>query len=354
MPSVTDPLHDSFPEDDRLYRIYWAGELAPPNSGESTHRVRVWLKEVDEFGRVVPNTAIRQITESVGAIPKFVIGSFWRNGRISRLKHENPSSIKLLELVAPEVWSVARAGDSIPREPGHQGSSHTWINRSDLPLIFDTEVGRKILGHNANVVSARTTAGQEIIIPSYEIFRSLFAGTTDLSLALLNGTWDSVEKRFIVGSHQHESKEGVHWSIDLAPGVPPSAVPYLGWLHFSESARKAANRIYPATVRQGPLTHTAWISAEPPIVGQVFRMRARTLYLRSRNALLVTQICSVDFPINVAELSYSIAVRVIPVGTLAERRRSSSCGRNPEVRGNRVPVAPRKGHVPSSGCRYNL
>lgn len=289
-----------------------------PKSRESTHRVRIWLKEVDEFGQSARTPVIRQVTESVGAIPKLVIGSFWRNGRTSRPKHANPAPIESFELVAPEIWSVVRAGDTIPKTVGHQGSSHTWINRSDLPLIFTTSTGKKIFGLNANVVSARTTDGRELIIPCYEIFRSLYAGTTDLSLALLSGTWGSAEKRFIVDSRQHETDEGVHWSIDLAPGVPHSAVPYLSWLHFDDTAKSAADRIRPATVRQGLISSSAWISAEPPIVGQVFRMRARTIYLRSRNALLVTQICSIDFPIKVASLSYSIAVRPIPVGTTSE------------------------------------
>ena len=315
MPAVTDLEHEAFPEDDRLYRLFWGGELVLPKTGHSTDRVRVWLKEVDEHGMELQGSQIVQVNESVGSIPRLPIGSYWRNGRKARPKFSDPTRIEWLDIIAPPAWSIVRAGDGIPVNPNSGGAPHTWINPSDLRLIFDTVNRRKVRGLDAQVVSVRTTSGQEVIIPSYEIFRAFFAGTTDLALALVSRTWSASEGSFIVGSSQRNDADGNHWHIDLAPGVPHSAVPYLSWMHFDEVARKAANRIYSASVNQAS---RPWISAMPPMVDQTFRIRAHVVPLKSRNALLVTQISSVDFPVKLASLSYSIARREIPVGVPIE------------------------------------
>jgi hypothetical protein len=306
MPSVTDPQQDIFPEDDRLYRVFWAGELVLPEPGHSTKRFHLWLQEVDEHGEVVVGGQVVQVTESVGSIPRLPLGSYWRNGRHSRPIRSDPTRIEFLEIVAPTSWNEpVRAGDQI------SGASHTWINPSDIRLLFSTTDERKIRGLDAQVVSVRTTSGQEVIFPCYEIFRAFFAGTTDLAHALLGHTWNAAERDFVIGSNHHEDLDGAHWHIDLAPGVPHSAVPYLSLLRFDEAYRKAANRIYATTVNQ---PRSPWISAMLPIVGKTFRIRARVVPLRSRNALLVTQISGIDFSTKVASLSYSIAKRDIPVG----------------------------------------
>jgi len=311
MPSVTDPQQDTFPEDARLYRVFWAGELAPPEPGHSTKRFHLWLKEVDEYGKTVMGGQVLQVTESVGSIPRLPLQSYWRNGRHSRPKYSDSTRIEFLDIVAPESLNgTVRAGDEI-----NDSSHHTWINPSDIRLLFSTSDGRRVRGLDAQVISARTLSGQEVIFPCYEIFRAFFAGTTDLAHALLDHTWDAAEKDFIIGSNHHKDSDGEHWHIDLSSGVPHSAVPYLSLLHFDETYRKAANRIYAHTVNQ---MRSKWITAMSPIVGQTFRIRAKVVPLRSRNALLVTQISGVQFSTQVASLSYSIAKREIPVGMPAQ------------------------------------
>lgn len=319
MPAVSDALHESFPEDDRLYRIYWAGELIMPKASDATSRVRIWLQELDSYGHIVRDAALRQVTESAGAIPKLVIGSHWRNGRATKPKWEpgwqQGWMTQALELVAPEHWHIVRAGDYVPAELLHHPGSQTWINRSDMKLSFTTDAGRAVYGHNARLVSARTTDGREVIIPCYEIFRAFYAGTTDLANAMLSDVWSRAEQRFVLGSAEVESDLGLHLSLDLAPGIPYSAVPYLSWLRFSADAKAAANEIYPETVRQGVGSHPVWIAARPPIIADTLKFKARTRLLSSRGSLLVTQISDVQFPMKVAELFYTVASRTVPVET---------------------------------------
>jgi hypothetical protein len=195
------------------------------------------------------------------------------------------------------------------------GGLHTWINRSDHPLTLITQTGRTVYAFNGGVVPAKTTTGHEVIFPCYELFRAFFGRTTDLAQHLLSSTWDRTHEKLIVGGSEHIADDGSRlWHLDLADGVPPSAVPDLAWLYFDKTARAAANSIYPASVRQGPFSQAAWIHAVPPITDQVFRIYADARPLRSRNALLVTRIHEVEIPIKVSALSYSVPVENVPVG----------------------------------------
>lgn len=310
MTAVTNPSHDAFQKDDRLYRIYWAGEVMLPPSGEYTPRIRLWLTEVDDNGQDIPNRPIYEITESAGAIPHLPIGSYWRNGRAVNPKNYTADRIQRLEIAPPGQWTPLQAGAASPF-----GTRHCWINPSDMRLMFRTSRGRQVYGHMARVVPCRTTRGREVILPCYEIFRALLANTSDLSLALLGDIWNNAEKRFVESGRETRDDSGVSWHIDLRPGVPFSTVPYLALFRFVEDAREAANQVYPALVQQGDDPRGVWISARPPITGMPLRIRARTRQLPSRKALLVTQILAFEHPVPIQTLSYSVAEQLVPTGT---------------------------------------
>lgn len=281
-----------------------------PLAGDSTHRVRIWLQPLNRLGRSMQG--LRQVTESVGAIPKLVIGSYWRNGRAVRQPRRTRGIIQNLDVIAPDTWQVVRAGEFAPLEVVREGWAHNWMKPSDRPLSFTTNSGRVVQGNDARVVAAKTADGQNVIIPCYEVFRAFYAGTTDLANALLSDTWDRAEPRFIIDSAQTESDEGLRWSLDLVPGVPSATVPYLCWLRFSAQARAAANRIYLDSVSQGFGADPVWIAARPPFAGGSFKITADTQVL-SRGWLLVTRIREIQFPIKVAEVSYTVATKTTPI-----------------------------------------
>jgi hypothetical protein len=307
MPAVSNPELSTFPRDDRLYELYWGGELIQPRPGHVTDRVHLWLVESDDAGENLAHGQIVQITESVGSIPRLPANSYWRNGRYRRPPLMPIPELVHLEIVAPDQWTVVRAGDQIQEDSGFH---HTWINPSDKRLYFQTSAGRNVWGHNAKVVVARTTSGQEVVLPCYEIFRAFYAGTSDLSRALIGNTWNAIEKKYIVGSNSLKTPIGDIWHLDLAPGVAHSAVPYLCWMHFDQTCRSAANFIFPSTINQ---QRGIWISAIPPFVGTTFKITAHVEPLKSRGGYLVNRIVAVHFPLPVASLSYSIARRDIPV-----------------------------------------
>jgi hypothetical protein len=309
-PSQT--LQKALPQDNKLYQVYWAGEVLVPKAEEATPRFCLWLHEINEFGISVYPGFVREVVESVGAIPKYPIGSYWRAGRLSSPKGIGPPGPVTLEIVAPDVWAVVRAGDFRPLD--ERSRPRRWIDQPDLELAMKTS-HRQVKGYDAWVVYARTTDGRDVIIPCYEIFRAFYGATTDLSLSLLSGTWESVERNFIIDGRRRDDDQGTHLELDLPSGVPESAVPHLCLLHFVERARKVANKIYSATVRQAQSGDPVWLAAIPPITGRTFRLRAKVERLRTSNAILVTQIFGSDFPIQVTDVRYSIPIRTIPVET---------------------------------------
>lgn len=315
MTAITNPEHRPFPKDDKRYRIFLAGETLLPPADTSTPRVRVWLREVNEQGLDVPGNRIVEVTESAGSIPRLVTGSYWRNGRRSRPKSLVAPEPVVLEINAPHKWQVVRAGDIGP--PSNGGQPDPWIDPADLDLSFTTSNGRLVDGRQAWVVPARTTSGEEVLMLSFEIFRALLGNTSELSLALLGNRWDKVENRFVLSHKRIVDTTGTSWRLDLAPGVPYTVVPFLGLMSNASDARHAANHVYPELVRQGPMSQPAWISAFPPVAGRTFRIRALTVPLPSRSAVLVTQILSFDPNLSVTHINFGVPKLKIPSGELA-------------------------------------
>lgn len=309
MPAVTNPRHRAFPENGNIYRLFWGGEILLPEAGALTPRTRIWLKEVDDEGFDLADSPVVEVSESAGAIPRLAIDTYWRNGKLTRPKYFAPAPARVFEIEAPEQWSVVRARDIRPRSQMDppDGRVLQWIDQMDLELSFLTSHGRRVHGGDAWVVPAATTAGEELILPSYEIFRSLLANTTtNLCLALLRSKWDTVRHEFVEAAEVRNVPAGLSCQLDLASRVPESAVLGLALLSLFSDGRRAANAVYPQLVQQGSMPLLAWIPAFPPVAGRLFRIKARVLPLRSRNAFLVTQILGFDPGVTFAEIAYSV------------------------------------------------
>ena len=79
MPSPHSFSFDAFPNDNRIYRLYWGGEIQLPNSQDESSLVYVWLREIDINGKFIRNTTeARRVVLSSGAIPRLHVGSLWR------------------------------------------------------------------------------------------------------------------------------------------------------------------------------------------------------------------------------------------------------------------------------------
>lgn len=308
MYSPTNPRFRSFPENDKLYRIFWGGEILAPEAHSLTPRVRLWLKEIDEDGKEIPDGKIVQISESVGAIPRLAIGSHWRNGKVTWPDNLDPPEARTLVISPVERWEPIRAGDPDPGYSEHPatGRHRSVICPEDLRLSFRTSHGRLVHGENALVVVAKGEDGENIVIPSYEIFRALLANWSELSLALVSNKWDAVESRFVLSRTASATEEGIDLHLDLQMRASSTTKMCLAMYCFLEDARRAANHVHPALVRQDSDTMFPWISAFPPLSNRPFRLRAYAIPLPSRSGLLVNQIVGFDPMLDIGDITCTV------------------------------------------------
>lgn len=303
MASVKTFSFDAFPNDDKIYRLYWAGQVQVVNSEDVSSKVFAWLKEVDAEGCYVSNAQARLVTQSAGAIPSLYIGSLWQSQSLlvgSRI----PSSPSVeLEIEAQSAWQSFRAGDT--KERGER--KQDWINPSDYPLKISSIGARNVAAYHAWVVPMRTTDGREVVIPCYEIYRAFYAGSSELAWRLLTAPWTKISHHFVNAYELTETDDG-HGELVVDPvlGIGRGVMPFLGALILSEAAKQSVNRVYADLINEALMDgeHKAWIRAVPPFLNQRFRIRAHVQALDSRDGLLVLKIDRATFPIDIARISY--------------------------------------------------
>jgi hypothetical protein len=350
-----DVPHDALPNDGLIYELYWAGLLLNPRPSDETFRVGTWFREVDSIGNPLSDRYFIQVVESTGSIPKLVTGSFWKNRRITRLRNLPPTrGIVDLEIIAPDRWTAVRAGGEVPVGPGSSRIA-TWIERSDLRLAIPLSRDHVVPGYQGMVVPAKTVAGEEVIFPCYELFRSFSGATSELALALLLNRWETAHQKLVTSAVVSDDGGVPSLHLELREDVSPGSVPTIAWLYLDSVAREAVDLAHGELIRQ---RRDRWIVAFPPYRNCVFRIRARVRRLPSRGALLVEQIIGAQCPLMLENLTYSYpnATTFTPdgdhSGTSPEdprrttRRTPGSVGRPADRKSSRL-VA----DLPSVSCR---
>lgn len=306
------PHFESLPQDDQLRVVYWAGLINAQSSTSATPRFTAWLQPINESGEAVIGD-LTEVVESVGSISLFPIGSCWKQGR--RVHRPARRNEQVLEIEVPDQWEVRRVIEK-PVTAGSTASS-AYIQQSDMNLTLRTASGTAP-GFKAFVVVAKTTAGQQVLIPCFEIFRAFHAGTSDLANGLFQSSWSTLKSKFIVGQSEGNDHEGALWHLDLAPTVSSSVVHQLCWLTFIPGAAAEANKTHASLVNQAQVNSSQWIKATPPISKGVLRLNAVVKPL-SQNSLLVTQIREFDTNIAVSKITCTIEERSIPSGAGGEK-----------------------------------
>lgn len=320
---INTPSFEHFPEDGKVYRIYWAGLYFPRAHATNTPRIAIWLTEESQ-GKPKPFVETRLILDSIGSIPRMALGSFWQDGRMIDCPLPKEEAIVDLEIAPQSQWPVFRAEDAHPSAPTspHDKWAFCYLPPADFRLNLRESKTSTAKGHRARIVPARTASGDEVIFPCYELFRAFYAGTSELAITLLARPWNnSAAANFVSNLAVTETDGMPEWRFTLQPGTPQAAVPYLGMLLCDADARRAAQFIYPQLVVDSQQNPTdAWILATPPVLNRSMHIRAHVRKLPSRNALLVLQIIEASYPGQVGRINYFVATEaraVLPatVGT---------------------------------------
>lgn len=307
MPSPHSFSFNAFPNDNRLYRLYWGGEIQLPNSQDESSLVYVWLREIDINGKYT-NPTSRRIVLSSGAIPRLHIGSLWRAQAPYANRSIPEPQLLEFEIEAQPTWQPVQAGArNHAAGKGNWGGSHAWINPSDY-LLRITEDGRQVkAGYNSWVVPMRTVDGVEIIVPCFEIFRAFYAGSSELAWRLLSAPWPTISHRFIKSAKFINSPDGLSGLlIDPAPGLGQGVVRSVAALISSEAARQGANNISSHLLYEAQKhgQQTAWIHAVPPFINTRFRMNVRVQKFASRDGYLVTKIENTSYPSDIKHIEF--------------------------------------------------
>lgn len=342
------PSFERFPEDGKIYRIYWAGLYVPRAYGTSTSRVAIWLSE-QSSGKPKPFVETRLVIDSIGSIPRMPIGSFWQDGRMVQQPLPAGEEIIDLEIAPQSEWSVVRAEDAHPSAPStpHDKWTTCYLPPADIRLNLRQSNATTEKGHRARVVPVSTTSGDEVILPCYELFRAFYAGTSELAITLLGQPWnEAAANKFVKDVEITETEGAPEWTLTLQPGTPQGAVPYLAMLLCDPDARSAARRIHPQLVLDSQENPTgAWIYATPPVLNRTMNIRAHVRRLPTRNALLVLQIVEARYPGNAGRIKClvdtqprAVAVAEAFGGSGAVARGSSDVGISVAGSGDSAPT----------------
>jgi hypothetical protein len=309
MPSPHSFSFNAFPNDNRIYRLYWGGEIQLPNSQDESSLVYVWLREIDINGKYILNTTdARRVVLSSGAIPRLHIGSLWRAQAPYTSRAIPESQLLEFEIEAQPTWQPVRAGArNHAAGKGNWGESHAWINPSDY-LLRITEDARQVkAGYNAWVVPMRTVGGVEVIVPCFEIFRAFYAGSSEMAWRLLSAPWPTISHRFIKTAEFIKGPDGLPGLlIDPAPGLGQGVVRSIAALVSSIAARQGANNVSSHLLHEAQEhgQKTAWIHAVPPFINTRFRMNARVQKFASRDGYLVTKIENASYPSDIRHIEF--------------------------------------------------
>ena len=308
MATIPSFSFDALPNDDKIYRLYWAGEIQLSNSDDESHQVYAWIKEVDEDGQDIPGAAFRRIVQSTGAIPRLHIGSLWQSQKPYSGKRLSEFPLVDLEIEAQSEWQVVQAGSRNTVAGKHSdGRNHLWVNPSDYSLRLVEDGGQIRQGFNAWVVPMRTVDGLEVVVPCYELFRAFYAGSSELSWRLLAEPWSGAQKHFLNDWKFIDEPHGQqNLLLDTVAGVGKGVLPFLGVLVTSKAARSCAEQVNPNLLQQAQESgeQAAWVQVVPPFLNERFHLRVRANHFASRSGLLVTKIESASFPGKFSNLVY--------------------------------------------------
>lgn len=318
MPTESESLFESFPPGGALYRIHWMGQRHDPKHDSETPRVAVWLNKIllDKQGAYQPEKSwhekdkllLTMLDESAGSIPKLAIGTYWVDGQPAIPPFPLEKEEEFL-LPAGQSWKMVTAGSAIS-----SGSNRRWVGANEYPLFGWDIANRPQPLYNTLIVIGKTDRDVSLIFPTYEIFRSYFAGCSELAVHLLSEPLTGCQSKLINPDTTKFNDTGT-FDIELAKSIPDIAVRYLALFFGTDYGRRAVMEIHTELHKQKgtlPANYKPWIAATPPFSDVPIKLGVVGKWLDA-DRFLVYRITKSAFPAIPFSIRQLIDKQYIPI-----------------------------------------
>lgn len=295
---------EEFPKDGRLWWVRWVDSYHIPHRGTATPWVEVLLSPLNASLSEVRNLKFKHVAASSGTlrpirlftgyIPRLALGTVFLDGvevACLPLKHARFD----IKDVRTSIHGVL---DELSTKPSWWNPTFPYrvINRRDYHL-------GPSLKSNAIVVE---TGYVVLVIPCYEIFRSMYAPDSEVARALTSGPWEFTMEKVIDPEGTGIRADG-RWQITLRTKTRNDYAHVLANLCLSTAGREGAYGIYTALLRDdGPgymrvpfpfeLSHLElevrglWLDGDPrkflalQVTGMVWPLDKEIVYYRKNSS----------------------------------------------------------------------
>lgn len=279
MSDTAGPVHTALPSSNDLFAIKWADWVTPrPRDTPATPTIRLGLcavdgaRDVHQFCDRAPTDAVSDV--HVTLLHEFPIGGLVQGGRVvGRLNLQRYDfSIQLPD-------RLLGTHGVMEREP--PANATPSIGGFPQPLLSSEY---RLLGwldtRCLYLVDAKT--GSEIVIPCYEVFRSLLAPHSEFASALLSGPWRQTAAANIIDPDKtwEHANGGLH--VHLRYRIPDELAFFAGHLWLSKIGFTAASSIY-AGLQHSP---KGSLDARIPFENRTLNLNAYAIPLSPKKYLL--------------------------------------------------------------------
>jgi hypothetical protein len=266
------PTHSikEFPYDNRLWKVDWYGDLLPNPNAPSEPLLEVfiaplndWVEETEErlSQRSSYNYAqTRKIKIGISFLPFLCLGTFWRN-KINQ-KISLGKRVEFYELQIDSEHSriidakeFQACEDLLVAFPSIKNCLETKFIEIDLPNKPDQKI-------------AADRPKQKILIPSYEVLNSYFAGSSALTRSIFTGgMFYQPNNIFDPTQTAIDGNTGIGKLI-LRKKMAGTDRYNIARLAFSETAKKAAWGIYSSIAKNFNNNTRCTVEAKFPFIGK--------------------------------------------------------------------------------------
>ena len=293
-------LRGAFPDDDRYWRVDWAGGIHknPDVPSESLMGVSIsplTSVKVDDWPTALEALTTdrgerRTIKVGTGTIPSLIVGSIWRR---QRMLPAIPYEIR--ELTVDLAATPPRT-----LETGHQVAANQWM----IPP-FKYPVPLEMLGSRCVAIGVGSDA-HALVIPCFEVLRAWYVRSTAMANILFSGPLKTVEDRIF-----NRAKSGAHaarqtWHVQLRTGLSASDVLPAALLACDRGAFLSASKLFDRIIKDHYVKRPLQVEISPPACSGKLRARGIDISSRGDRRFLVFNLETIPYPLPAGGITWDL------------------------------------------------